>query len=232
MNAIQFGARRAFQKAARTVGLGCPYPHSHAQEGEDLILFRLFRGARSGLYVDVGAHHPIKYSNTFLFYQKGWRGVNIDGMPGSMKLFHLLRGEDKNIEALVASERKQVEFFIFNDPAVNTCDPELARSRDGREHFRLLETRKIETRTLAEILHSTIGAGRKIDFLSVDVEGLDLDVLRSNDWKAFTPRVVLAEDCDNLRIEASLESPIASFLEKQGYSLFAKTVNTLMFINE
>src|SRR5215510_10661697 len=63
---------------------------SFSQQGEDLILARLFEGQRRGFYVDVGAHHPRRFSNTFLLYRRGWRGLNIDAAPGSMRLFRLV----------------------------------------------------------------------------------------------------------------------------------------------
>lgn len=75
---------------------------SYAIQGEDLILRELFEYAKSGFYVDVGAHHPFRFSNTYLFYKVGWRGLNIDAMPNSMKLFNRFRPRDINIECGVA----------------------------------------------------------------------------------------------------------------------------------
>lgn len=75
---------------------------SYALQGEDLILREFFEYAKNGFYVDVGAHHPFRFSNTYLFYQSGWRGINIDAMPGSMKLFNRFRPKDINIECGVA----------------------------------------------------------------------------------------------------------------------------------
>lgn len=77
---------------------------SYAQQGEDLILREMLAYAQSGFYVDVGAHHPFRFSNTYLFYKQGWRGINIDAMPGSMKLFDRFRPRDINIQCGVAYE--------------------------------------------------------------------------------------------------------------------------------
>lgn len=76
---------------------------SYAQQGEDLILREILNYASTGFYVDVGAHHPFRFSNTYLFYKQGWRGINIDAMPGSMTLFHRFRPRDINIECGVAN---------------------------------------------------------------------------------------------------------------------------------
>ena len=71
---------------------------SYSQEGEDLLLRRIFEHQKIGFYVDVGAHHPFRFSNTYLLYKRGWRGINIDAMPGSMRLFRKFRPRDTNIE--------------------------------------------------------------------------------------------------------------------------------------
>ena len=194
-----------------------------------MVLARLFEQKRTGFYVDVGAHHPTRFSNTYLFYLRGWQGVNVDAMPGSMEEFRRLRPRDLNIEALISSKKEALKYFVFNEPAMNTCDPELARQRDGLEHFRITETRTIESQALGTVLAKSITPGQDIDFMSVDVEGLDLDVLKSNDWQRFRPTVILTEDYGVLSMEHALKSPIAGFLGEHGYVLFAKTMNTLFF---
>jgi len=200
-----------------------------SQEGEDMVLARVFENKSSGVYVDVGAHHPTRFSNTYMFYLRGWSGVNVDGMPGSMDVFRKLRRRDTNIEALISSKPGELTYHLFNDPAMNTCDPEIARQRDGLENFRITGTRTIKAATLEAILEGSLGDRRKIDFLSVDVEGMDLDVLQSNNWRKFRPTVILAEDYGLTDLEATLKTPTATFLAECGYVLFAKTVNTLFF---
>lgn len=71
---------------------------SYSQEGEDMILHRIFERQCKGFYVDIGAHHPFRFSNTYLFYKRGWSGINIDAMPGSMNIFNKFRNRDINLE--------------------------------------------------------------------------------------------------------------------------------------
>jgi len=200
-----------------------------SQEGEDMVLARVFENKSSGVYVDVGAHHPIRFSNTYMFYLRGWSGVNVDGMPGSMDVFRRMRPRDRNIEALISSKPGALTYHLFNDPAMNTCDPQLARQRDGLANFRQTGAAIIKSHTLASILEIHLGESREIDFMSVDVEGMDLDVLQSNNWRKFRPTVILAEDFGLPDLEATLNTPTATFLAEHGYVLFAKTVNTLFF---
>jgi len=96
------------------------FRNSFSQEGEDMILQRIFSGKNDGFFVDVGAHHPTRFSNTYLFYLKGWRGINIDAAPGSMTAFRKVRPADINIECPVSDKSDIATFYIFNEPALNT----------------------------------------------------------------------------------------------------------------
>jgi len=200
---------------------------SYSQEGEDMILQRIFEYSEPGFYVDIGAHHPKRFSNTYYFYKKGWRGINIDATPGSMKLFNKRRGEDINLEIAVASEKREMTYHIFNEPAVNTFDEKFADKAidDGCE---LIRKQKIETKTLKEILVEHLPKNKKIDFMSVDVEGFDLEVLKSNDFDLFRPAYILVE-CHGVNMNEIQNDDVYNFLREKNYDLFGKTVLTLIF---
>lgn len=205
---------------------------SFSQEGEDLILRRVFKNRREGFYVDIGAHHPFRFSNTYYFYEIGWRGINIDPAPYSMRLFRRFRERDINLEVAVGKDRGKKRYFVFNEPALNTFDENLARSRDGVEGFKIIDIVEIEVFTLKEILDNYLPLETKIDFMNVDVEGMDLEVLQSNDWSKYKPYVVLVEILNKDSIDEVLKDPIYSFMYENGYKLFAKTFNTCFFISE
>jgi FkbM family methyltransferase len=159
-----------------------------SQEGEDLILNRIFSGKHQGFYIDIGAHHPVRFSNTYLFYKMGWRGINIDAMPGSMKPFQKHRSRDINLEVPINSTSTEIDFYIFNDPALNGFSKELSLKRDSEsEIFKIEKTLKLKTYRLDEILNKHLPKNQPIDFMSVDVEGLDLEVLKSNNWEKYRP---------------------------------------------
>ena len=86
---------------------------SDSQEGEDLVLARFLEQGRAGFYVHVRAHHPIRYSNTYGLCRKGWRGLNSDANPGSMKAFHRVRPRDINVEAAVSNTPSEL-FYKFS----------------------------------------------------------------------------------------------------------------------
>src|SRR5262249_37716331 len=100
---------------------------SFSQEGEDLLIDRIFERQDRGTYVDVGAHHPRRFSNTELLHRRGWRGVNIDATPGSMAAFRRLRPRDINLEIGIAATSGDRDFYIFDEPALNTFDAARAK---------------------------------------------------------------------------------------------------------
>jgi FkbM family methyltransferase len=192
-----------------------------------MILRRVFERKAIGFYVDVGAHHPKRFSNTYYFYKLGWSGVNIDAIPATMSLFNRLRPRDLNVEAAVGMGSRKVTLSIFNDLALSTFNEELARKRDTPP-YAIVQKQTMTVRSLAEILAQYFPHGRDIDFLSVDVEGMDLEVLESNDWELFCPDCVLVESLE-LSLTGIHNCSVFRFLSQKGYDAFAKTLNTLIF---
>jgi FkbM family methyltransferase len=199
-----------------------------SQEGEDMIIHRKASGLDRGFYVDVGAHHPIRFSNTMAFYRKGWRGINIDANPDVIDLFERARPNDINICAGVANSTGELTFHIFDEPAVNTFDRQTADELTRSSTYRLLERRTIRMRRLADVLEDKLPKGQGIDLMSIDVEGLDLDVMRSNDWEKFRARWLLVE-ARGFDLSRPDGDPLHQFAESSGYGLIGKTVNTLIY---
>jgi FkbM family methyltransferase len=182
----------------------------------------------AGFYVDVGAHHPKRFSNTYKLYLRGWRGLNVDATPGSMALFKSVRPRDINVEAAVGGAGRQITFYLFSDPALNTSQRELALQRaDGA--YRLTGEVKLATTPLADLLDEYLPKGVHIDVLSVDVEGADYDVLCSNDWNRYRPEYVLVESVDCLNLADAFSDVVCRFLLDKGYAIVAKTMHTLIF---
>ena len=94
---------------------GINYERSYSQEGEDRILLMPFENCKDGFYV---AHHPTRYSNTYLFYRMGWSGINIDAAPGSMNLFKKKRPRDINLEVAISDREEELTF----EPVAQTHD--------------------------------------------------------------------------------------------------------------
>jgi FkbM family methyltransferase len=193
-----------------------------------MVLRRLFERHRTGFYVDVGAHHPYRFSNTCYFHRLGWRGINIDPSPGAIATFDRERASDINICAGISDSPGKLSFHVFNEPALNTFDAALAVERAKLPGYRLLETRNVAVRRLDDVLLQYLPPDQKIDFLSIDVEGMDLQVLRSNDWTRFRPAILLVEAHER-SVSGAENDPINGFAVSAGYRLIAKTLNTLIY---
>lgn len=202
---------------------------SYSQEGEDMILNRIFEGKTNGFYIDVGAHHPKRFSNTYFFYKQGWRGINIDAMPNSMHLFNKIRPRDINLEIAISSESKKLTYYEFNEPALNGFSEELSKDRDGLRNYKIINQLEITTHRLDDVLKNLKNEiPTEIDFLSIDVEGLDFEVLQSLNFNVYKPRVILIEILTS-NLEDIAKHEIADYLKKFDYEIFAKTVNTVFF---
>lgn len=196
-----------------------------------MVLRRMFDGQKSGFYVDVGAHHPFRFSNTCYFHRLGWSGINIDPNPDGIAAFLTARPLDTNLCVGISDQTGHLRYHAFNEPALNTFDPDLAAERARIADYHLVGTRDVPVRRLDELLSEHLPKDKIIDFLSIDVEGLDLQVLKSNDWDRFRPLVLLVED-RAADIGQLSSDPINAFVTAAGYRLAAKTVNTLIYASE
>lgn len=199
------------------------------QEGEDIILEQIFGNKKTGFYIDVGAHHPFKYSNTFLFYLKGWRGINIDPLPGSMALFKKYRQEDLNLEIAVSEKKGVKTYYMFSIPELNGFKRNTVLDKNQRKEFPLIGKTNVKVDTLNSILRKNYQRPPSIDFLSIDTEGYEIQVLRSIDLDKYSPRAICLEDRNAEKQDPS-KSNVAKYLNKKGYRIFTKTMHSLFFI--
>ena len=121
-----------------------------------------------------------------------------------------------------------MKYYSFNEPALNGFNPELSTKYQAHPLYHLLETISVPVRRLEEILDENLPPHTTIDFLSVDVEGLDLEVLRSNNWRKYRPKVILAESWGS-SLDNIYKDEVYIFLHSLGYELHSKTTNTLIF---
>ena len=185
------------------------------QFGEDAVFMALWdwHRRRQGFYVDVGAYHPIDLSNTNALYRHGWRGVTIDPNPRTAPLFARHRPEGIHLTCAVGESEGEAAYFAFQQGNYNTMDPAVAERLGANQPFEKLT---VPVRPLAAILREHGPAGGEIDLLTVDCEGFDEDVLRSNDWRKYRPAWIMVED-EN----AGESSGTARLLRGEGYELRA-----------
>ena len=171
------------------------------------------------VFVDIGAFHPEKYSNTHLLSKLGWTGINIEPNPDQFIFFEKERKKDINLNIGISLKDTELNYYSFNNPAVNTFDKLHAEKWSNVSGFCIDNEIKIKVQPLSTVLSKYLTSGRQIDLMTIDVEGLDIDVLRSNNWDKYRPSVILIESDIYINLNL-LENPIYLFLIEKNYSLF------------
>lgn len=201
---------------------------SYSQSGEDIVADVELGRKKKGTYIDVGAFHPKLFSNTYLFYKRGWNGVVIEPRPGAEELFLKVRPRDRFVGMGVALKKDVLEYMEFEDSATNTFSKKQADRNTKEAGRKFVRKINLVVMPLRDILASNSMEGVEIDLMSVDVEGMDLPVLKSNDWSKFRPKVLICEDLD-FDIENPLKSALMKYVGGLGYKLVDKTPFSLIF---
>lgn len=188
-----------------------------SQFGEDTMIFDFFRNRQNGFYVDVGSFDPCVYSNTFLLWKRlSWSGINIDADPRAVKKFQAARPNDINIHSGVGAAAGSLKFSVFEAGAINSFDPAIARTMVPK--FGEPTLIEVQVRPLADILDQHIQNGRRIDYLNIDCEGLDREIVRTMNWQKYRPEVITVELNDIDPSHAYLDESV-KHLRDVGYKL-------------
>jgi FkbM family methyltransferase len=202
--------------------------------GEDVIALAILDRSgclpSTGLYVDVGAFHPTYASNTAVLSERGWRGVCIEPNPFMAARLREARPADVVLEVAVGSSRRRGYLNLFSEwGSSNTLDDDFAAFISSTQDVEVARRIDVDVMPLAEILSEHVPADATIDFISVDVEGMDLEVLESSDWTRFRPSLVAAEDL-GLDLADVRSSPIFRFMTGVRYRLVAHAVFTSFYL--
>ena len=183
---------------------------SYSMDKEDLVIEEYFKNKNKGVYIDVGCYHPLQRNNTMLLYQKGWRGINIDISDFSIKLFKFLRPDDFNLNVAVSNKEGEIDMFFQKKLSQLSTIKENSAKKAFQGN---ILNQKILSRKLTSILDEGKYKDQKIDFLNVDAEGADFEVLQSLDFNKYSPELICIEV-----IEKDLEnSDVFNFLYKNRY---------------
>jgi len=165
---------------------------SYAQNLEDVILNRIFQNKRRGFYIDVGAHDPTDLSVTRHFYELGWRGINVEPIPESFEKFLVARPRDINLNIALGSRHDFLYLIqVVGRPDLSTLSEEVANISSTLLNASTTRS-TVEVRTLKDVC-KTHCFGQSIDFIKIDVEGYEKEVIAGGDWSSFRPTAVLIE---------------------------------------
>tara|TARA_B110000444_G_C18672821_1_gene516031 strand:+ start:68 stop:844 length:777 start_codon:yes stop_codon:yes gene_type:complete len=210
---------------------------SYSGGGIDLLVNYFFRNQKSGIYLDIGCYHPIQGSNTYLLHKKGWSGINIDLDEVSIDLFDRFRKFDYNKQIAISDYEGTIVLYRPHKRAAGqTVNPQTA-SRLNKDNGEVLE---IKCDTINNIISKSQFKDSEIDFISIDIEGHEVNALKNLDFKKFKPKIIVAEFNDpelkkvefyHQNIENVLSSDLYQLLISKGYRFINWHHADLVFVS-
>ena len=199
----------------------------YSQWGEDLFITDYFKKKKSGTYFDVGCFHPIMYSNTYLLYKKGWNGINIDINPTSIDLFDILRPGDFNLCTTI--DENNLEFKVYFDhpfSPVNTLDKKYYND-SKKIFFQDSSIKFVKSKSIDEILK--LSGTNNVDFLNIDVEGMDLKILSQIIPNKLHPQLISVETHNVDGSKSNECDKIHELLKNSNYKLYKRIGPTTLY---
>lgn len=203
----------------------------NANWGIDVVVDSIFKHKKKGIYIDVGCHHPLINNNTYLLNKRGWSGVNIDLDFNSIEMFNYFRPKDDNYQIALSNKKSISNLYFFHNRA-----PKNTLSKNNGIGAKKIK--KINTDTLDNIIVKSKLKINEIDFLSIDVEGNEFNVLKGLNFKKFKPKVIALELINKdtnyfyeQKIEKIQKSKIYRFMIKKKYKLANWIHDDLIFIS-
>tara|TARA_B100001093_G_scaffold161398_1_gene153857 strand:- start:125 stop:835 length:711 start_codon:yes stop_codon:yes gene_type:complete len=203
---------------------------SYSQSGEDLYINSFFENVNDGFYIDIGCFHPIMHSNTARLYDRGWKGINIDINQTSIDLFNIIRKRDKNFCLAISNENKKVKFYTDNNfSPINSINKKFFSYTSNKFSDGKFIENEINSYKLLDFLNNNNIEKSSIDFLNIDVESHDFEVLQGIDFKKIGIKLICVEMFDeNSKIN---ESKFINFFKDHGYK-YLKTIGANGFFEK
>jgi FkbM family methyltransferase len=211
------------------------YNISFSKSGDDIQLLKLIKESSPGLYVDIGSWHPVKASNTYFFYLRGWKGICIDPNPELIDLYTKVRPKDLFLNSALGDSDLNLNYYMLTDAysSMNTLNYDFIVNHKLEKEVK--EVKKIPVYHLKSLLEQHVKPTDRLDFFDIDVEGYDLQVLKTNDWNKFRPKIIVIET--DIPIQKDINSPETQYLSEQRYRLLGKSIinqdlGNLFFIDD
>ena len=196
------------------------YNISFSKSGDDIQLMKLINQTHPGAYVDVGCWDPIKASNTYYFYLRNWKGICIDPNPELKNLYKQFRPNDVFINSGIGKSKTYLDYYMFEESSMNSFSSDFVIKH--KDTLKIINKVNLPLYTLEEVLERNNISKLRLDFFDIDTEGFDLDVLKTNNWNKFRPKIIVIES--DLSIEEDIHSEITNYLKEHDYRLLGKSI--------
>ncbi|MDX2304307.1 MAG: FkbM family methyltransferase [Microscillaceae bacterium] len=202
---------------------------SYAQLGEDILMLNILKwlNISKPTYLDLGASHPVQLSNTFLLYQQGYRGVLVEADPFYADIIPAYRPEDCLLNLGVGVKNGEADFFIMKNKTENTFDQSVAEFLEKEKRNQIEKKIKLPIQTVNDIIAQNFE--KSPDLISVDLEGLQWDILQSLDFELYRPKVLCVETKDEQHHKMT---DLIDFVLSQGYFICADTFINSIFVDQ
>jgi len=177
---------------------------SFSQHGEDRYIAKYFESRAKGFYLDIGASHPFRISNTYSLYRAGWHGVTVEPIPRLAKLHRRWRRRDELLAVAVGATDGTVDFFEMTPSVLSTLDHAVASQYIAEGRAVLYRSYPIKVMAVNEVFEYA-SAIAPVDFVSIDIEGLDVSVLAAVDFARFRPKLICIEVNDSAVRQAATQ---------------------------
>ena len=202
---------------------------SYSQDGEDLIIDRYFKqkSIKNGFYVDIGAYHPFKFSNTQKLYQKGWSGINIEPNENNIKLFKIARKRDINLNFALGVKNDSKKYYIFEDEALNTFNYSNYKAVITSGQSKFIRSEVCTVKSIKYVIRKFI-KNIKVDFLNIDAEGLSYSIVKAFLKEEINPDVICLER-EDMGEKLNMNNNITRILSKYNYHITTITNMSYVF---
>ena len=202
----------------------------YSQWGEDQFIYEFFKNKKKGFYIDIGSFHPIMYSNTCLLFNSGWSGINIDVNQSSIDMFKIVRPKDHNIcDAVTYKSEERNLYFDHNFSPLNTINKLHYESFDKGLFFKNLAKKKITTKSFDDIVKK-IDNLPQIDFLNIDCEGSDYEILKGINLQFYSPKLICIETHNVNNVKNIEFDKIIELLNKHNYKVIKRFGPSSIFV--
>jgi FkbM family methyltransferase len=181
-------------------------------------------------YLDIGAWLPDAGNNTYLFYTMGGRGVLVEPNVAMIAELRSVRPGDTVLNVGIGvTEEKEADYYCMTVDQWNTFDKKEAEDMAKVSKAKIEKVVKVPLVPINKVIEEHLG-GKAPDFVSIDVEGLDVAIMKTLDYQRFRPKIICAETLKKFTFE--MEPEMTEFLAEQAYEARATTFPNTIYVDK